>query len=273
MGAALRNRPPLRLAVAAGVIGCLGFAAAVETGAARGYESDPGGSVAAQTELLRRAESTRDTSRGEERAPVTPAATAAEQPPTSEAATEEPPPEQAPGSADPDVAAAEQAPPAPSESPAAPAVPANVAPVVGLSQVQMDNATAIVVAGLDLQMPRRAMVIAVATAMQESTLLNRASEVLPESKNHPHQGTGWDHDSVGLFQQRTSTGWGAVADLMNPTYAATQFYVALNRVPGWQQLRLAEAAQAVQISAYPDHYARHEANAEAVVAAILGDGG
>jgi hypothetical protein len=144
----------------------------------------------------------------------------------------------------------------------------NPGPVAGLSQVQVDNAQAIVRTGHDLGLPRRALVIAVATAMQESTLLNRASEVLPESKNYPHQGTGWDHDSVGLFQQRTSSGWGPVAKLMDPAYASQRFFEALLRVPGWQSLRLAEAAQAVQVSAYPEHYARHEAQAEQVVAAI-----
>lgn len=142
-------------------------------------------------------------------------------------------------------------------------------PVAGLSQVQVDNAQAIVRTGHDLGVPRRALVIAVATAMQESTLLNRASEVLPESKNYPHQGTGWDHDSVGLFQQRTSTGWGPVAKLMDPAYAAQKFFEALRRIPGWEGMRLAQAAQAVQGSAFPEHYARHEGQANQVVDAIM----
>jgi hypothetical protein len=129
----------------------------------------------------------------------------------------------------------------------------------------MNNAKAIVWTGVDMKMPRRALEIAVATAMQESTLLNRASEVLPESKNYPHQGSGWDHDSVGLFQQRTSSGWGPVNKLMDPAYASQQFYNALLRVPGWQSMRLTEAAQAVQVSAFPEHYAKHEALAKQVV--------
>jgi hypothetical protein len=133
----------------------------------------------------------------------------------------------------------------------------------------MNNAKAIVRTGRDMGMSRRALIIGVATAMQESELLNRASEVLPESKNHPHQGTGWDHDSVGLFQQRTSSGWGPVGKLMDPAYASQQFFGALVRVPGWEQLRLTEAAQAVQVSAYPDHYAKHESRATEVVDAIL----
>jgi hypothetical protein len=141
-------------------------------------------------------------------------------------------------------------------------------PVAGLSDVQMNNAKAIVWTGVDMKMPRRALEIAVATAMQESTLLNRASEVLPESKNYPHQGSGWDHDSVGLFQQRTSSGWGPVNKLMDPAYASQQFYNALLRVPGWQSMRLTEAAQAVQVSAFPEHYAKHEALAKQVVGVL-----
>lgn len=141
-------------------------------------------------------------------------------------------------------------------------------PVAGLTDVQMNNAKAIVWTGVDMKLPRRALVIAVATAMQESELLNRASEVLPESKQYPHQGTGWDYDSVGLFQQRTSTGWGPVGKLMDPAYASQQFYYALMQVPGWQYMQLAEAAQAVQVSAFPDHYARHEGRAQQVVNAL-----
>jgi hypothetical protein len=146
--------------------------------------------------------------------------------------------------------------------------PALPKPVAGLSQVQTNNAYAIVQIGKALKMPRRGVVIAVATAIQESTLLNRASEVLPESYRYPHQGTGSDHDSVGLFQQRPSSGWGSVRNLMNPAYAATQFYLALKSVAGWQYMSLTGAAQAVQVSAYPDAYAKHEALAAKIVAAL-----
>jgi hypothetical protein len=55
-------------------------------------------------------------------------------------------------------------------------------------------------------MPRRALVVAVATAMQESNLHNLANDQIPESSRYPHQGSGTDHDSVGLFQQRASSG-------------------------------------------------------------------
>ncbi|MEV0004986.1 peptidase M23 [Micromonospora sp. NPDC050980] len=148
--------------------------------------------------------------------------------------------------------------------------PRRIVPVAGLNRTQMDNATRIVRAGKEMGVPRRALVIAVATAMQESTLLNYASGVLPESQNYPHQAVGWDHDSVGLFQQRPSSGWGTVEELMDPEYATRAFLSALEQIPGWQDLPLSVAAQAVQISAFPDAYAQHEWNAGQVVAEILG---
>ncbi|TDB69456.1 peptidase M23, partial [Micromonospora sp. KC723] len=148
--------------------------------------------------------------------------------------------------------------------------PRVIAPVAGLDRAQMDNAIAIVKAGRKMGAPRRALVIAVATAMQESTLYNYASAVLPESQNYPHQAIGWDHDSVGLFQQRPSSGWGTVADLMDPEYATRAFLTVLLQIPGWQDLPLTVAAQAVQISGFPDAYAQHEWRATQVVDAVLG---
>ncbi|MEV0944741.1 hypothetical protein [Micromonospora wenchangensis] len=150
-----------------------------------------------------------------------------------------------------------------------PTKPARPRPVAGLTRVQMDNARVIVEVGVELGVPRRGLVVAVATAMQESDLHNLASDVLPESYDHPHQGSGSDHDSVGLFQQRPSSGWGTVAQLMRPAYAARAFYSALAEVPGWRQLSITAAAQAVQISAYPGAYARHEDRASTVVDALL----
>ncbi|MGY4911425.1 hypothetical protein [Micromonospora aurantiaca (nom. illeg.)] len=174
-------------------------------------------------------------------------------------------------------AAAALPPPAPTPSatpptkkpPRKPVLPKRPRPVAGLDQRQMDNAKAIVDAGREMRMPRRALVVAVATAMQESDLYNLASDVLPESFDHPHQGSGSDHDSVGLFQQRPSSGWGTVAQLMRPAYAARAFYAALREVPGWEDMSVTAAAQAVQVSAYPDAYARHEKRATTVVAALV----
>lgn len=140
--------------------------------------------------------------------------------------------------------------------------------MAGLTEAQTANARIIVRVGQELGMPRRALIIAVATALQESQLYNLANNRLPESTRYPHQGSGFDHDSVGLFQQRTSTGWGSVRNLMRPEYAATRFYRALELVHGWQRMRLTQAAQAVQHSAFPDAYAKHERQATAIVVAL-----
>ncbi|MGH3677970.1 MAG: C40 family peptidase, partial [Mycobacterium sp.] len=98
-------------------------------------------------------------------------------------------------------------------------------------------------------------VVAIATAMQESTLTNL---------DHG------DRDSVGVFQQRPSQGWGTPAQIMNPTYAATQFYQHLLTEPGWQQMSVNDAAQAVQRSGKPNAYAQHEQAARDVLAAVHG---
>ncbi|MFI5925565.1 hypothetical protein ACIA3K_06220 [Micromonospora sp. NPDC051543] len=155
------------------------------------------------------------------------------------------------------------------KAPKKPVKPRRPRPVAGLDQQQMDNAKIIVDVGVGLKMPRRALVVALATAMQESNLYNLASDVLPESSEYPHQGSGSDHDSVGLFQQRPSSGWGTVAELMRPSYAARAFYTALAEIPGWEDMSLTAAAQAVQVSAYPDAYAPHEDRATTVAAALL----
>jgi hypothetical protein len=84
----------------------------------------------------------------------------------------------------------------------------------------------------------------VATAIQESSLHNLGNQ-------GPHN----DHDSLGLFQQRPSQGWGTAEQLTNPVYAAGKFYDKLLSIPGWEQMPLTQAAQAVQHSAYPDAYA------------------
>jgi murein DD-endopeptidase MepM/ murein hydrolase activator NlpD len=118
---------------------------------------------------------------------------------------------------------------------------------------QVANAAVIVATGVQLGVPGRGWIIAVATAMQESTLRN-----LP----------GGDRDSVGLFQQRPSQGWGTPAQLRDPVYAAGKFYAKLLTISGWQSMPLTEAAQAVQTSAYPDAYAKWEGSATELVTAI-----
>jgi hypothetical protein len=151
---------------------------------------------------------------------------------------------------------------------AAPELPKAPAPVAGLDQTQMNNAKRIVDQAKAMGVGPRGQVIAIATAMQESQLRNLASTVYAESYEYTNEGEGSDHDSVGLFQQRPQSGWGTVPNLMKPEYATEQFLKALLQVPGWDNLPLTVAAQAVQVSAYPDHYAKHEGNATAVVNAL-----
>lgn len=142
-------------------------------------------------------------------------------------------------------------------------------PVAGSWEpAQVANAAAIVQAGAQKNVPSRGWTIAVATAMQESTLYNRANTMVSESLALPHEGAGHDHDSVGLFQQRP--GWGTVAQRMTPTYAAGKFYDALLKIDGWESMPLTEAAQAVQISGFPDAYAKWESEAEHLVGLVRG---
>jgi len=257
------NSRKVRVSVATGVIGLLGFAAFAETGAATSGPVTALSPVAAAHAEARRADTAEAQVSRAERAEVE-AGKAGE----AKAAGGE---QQKKSTKDGGAAAQKPAAKAPAKT-APKKAPAKLAPVSGLSQVQTENAAAIVRAGADIGVPERGMVIAVATAMQESTLLNRASEVLPESKQYPHQGTGADHDSVGLFQQRTSSGWGPVASLMQPDYAAKAFYQGLMQVPGWDRMPLTYAAQAVQVSAFPEAYAKHEPAATAVVEALLDQG-
>jgi hypothetical protein len=107
-----------------------------------------------------------------------------------------------------------------------------------------------------LGLPQRAAVIAEAAAMQESSLVN-----LPDGTD----------DSLGLFQQRPSQGWGTPAQIMQPVYASTRFYEALVSVPGGQSLPLTVAAQAVQGSATPGAYAKWEPLADSLVATFSGN--
>ncbi|HLU33695.1 MAG TPA: M23 family metallopeptidase [Natronosporangium sp.] len=133
------------------------------------------------------------------------------------------------------------------------------AALAALDDEQLANGVLVVEVGMDLETPPRAWVIAVATAMQESGL-----------RNLPHLGEKNDHDSLGLFQQRPSQGWGTPEQIMDPVYAATVFYERLLEVEGWEQMPLTVAAQAVQRSAFPDAYARHEPLAVALVNSVTG---
>jgi len=136
--------------------------------------------------------------------------------------------------------------------------------VAVLNDDMRSNAQVIIQVGRDLGVPDYGIVIALATAMQESSLRN----------------IDWgDLDSVGLFQQRPSSGWGSADLLTTPAYAAALFYGGpsnpnagytrgLLDISGWQSMSVTQAAQRVQISAYPDAYAKWEASARAWLAEL-----
>ncbi|MGH3730796.1 MAG: hypothetical protein ACRDTU_18885 [Micromonosporaceae bacterium] len=125
---------------------------------------------------------------------------------------------------------------------------------VELESEQMAHAATIAAVGLRRDLPVRAVTVALATALQESKLRNLS------------HGDG-DRDSIGLFQQRPSMGWGEPDELGDPRYAAGAFYDKLVRISGWQDMRVTDAAQAVQKSAHPEAYQKW-----AEEAAVLADG-
>ncbi len=129
---------------------------------------------------------------------------------------------------------------------------------VTLDPDQMANIATIAAVGIRRHMPDQAVTIALATAGQESKWRNLE---------------GGDRDSVGLFQQRPSQGWGTAAQISDPRYAAGRFYTALLRVKGWQTMSVAQAAQRVQRSADGSAYERWEDDAKILTSAFLGDTG
>ena len=139
-------------------------------------------------------------------------------------------------------------------------------PVAGitLTQLQLDaaqsaDATTIVTVGQQQNIPTKGLVVAIAGALQESSLRNLA----------PGQG---DRDSIGLFQMRPSQDWGTTAQLEDPTYQATKFYSVLTAIANWQSLSVNDAAQAVLRSGHPLAYGPHEQEATQIVAAITAAG-
>jgi hypothetical protein len=126
---------------------------------------------------------------------------------------------------------------------------------IDLGDEQTANVKAIIAATKKSGMDERAAVVAIATALQESKL-----------ENLGHLGERNDHDSQGLFQQRPSSGWGTVEQITDPEYSTMAFLKGLKQVDGWQDMPLTEAAQTVQVSAYPFHYAQWERQAADLVA-------
>ncbi|EON24960.1 hypothetical protein CF8_0857 [Nocardioides sp. CF8] len=127
---------------------------------------------------------------------------------------------------------------------------------VELTQEQAENAALITAISIERGLPARAASIALATAYQESKIANIDYG---------------DRDSVGLFQQRPSQGWGTVEQLLDPVYATNAFYDELVEVAGYEAMDITVAAQAVQRSGFPDAYADHEADARALASALTGN--
>ncbi len=127
---------------------------------------------------------------------------------------------------------------------------------VTLATEQAENAALITAVSVRRGLPARAASIALATAYQESKLYNLE--------------TG-DRDSLGLFQQRPSQGWGTRAEILDPYYAIDAFYDALARVDGYESMRITVAAQRVQRSGFPEAYADHEADARVLASALTGN--
>ena len=127
--------------------------------------------------------------------------------------------------------------------------------VVELSTEQAENATTIAAVAVRRGLPARAVSIALATAYQESKIVNLDSG---------------DRDSLGLFQQRPSQGWGTTDQVQDPYYATNAFYDALQEIEGYQQMRITEAAQQVQRSGFPEAYEDHAEDARALASALTG---
>lgn len=127
-----------------------------------------------------------------------------------------------------------------------------------LTAEQIADARTIYQVGVQMGIPAYGEQIAIATAIQESRLQNLDYG---------------DRDSLGLFQQRPSQGWGTPAELTDPVYSSTKFYQALEDVANWQNLALTVAAQDVQQSAYPDAYAPWQTVAGQLVATFAGTTG
>lgn len=125
-----------------------------------------------------------------------------------------------------------------------------------LSPDQADNAALVAGTAVARGLPARAATIGLATALQESKLINIDYG---------------DRDSVGLFQQRPSQGWGTVDEILDPAYSTNAFYDVLIEVEGYEDMEVTDAAQTVQRSAYPDAYAQHETRSRAWASALTGN--
>ena len=126
---------------------------------------------------------------------------------------------------------------------------------VDLTTEQGEYATLIAAIGVSRGLPARAVSIALATAYQESKIRNL---------------THGDRDSLGLFQQRPSQGWGTEEEVRDPYHATNAFFDALAKIPDYKDMRITEAAQKVQRSGYPEAYEEHAPDARALASILTG---
>ncbi|WP_320536152.1 C40 family peptidase [Pseudarthrobacter sp. IC2-21] len=167
----------------------------------------------------------------------------------------------------------------PAGSAPATVVRAGSQPSLNLTARQTAVAQDYISIGKQLGVPRDGRIIALMMALQESSLRVLANANVPASLSYPHDGVGSDHDSLGSAQQRPAAGWGTIEQLMDSTYIVRAFYGGPNGpnhgsprglldIRGWQSMTKGQAAQAVQVSAFPELYARWETEATAIVDAL-----
>lgn len=151
---------------------------------------------------------------------------------------------------------------------------------ITLDHTQLARAATISAVGGRVGAGRTGVQVALMAALTESglRLLANPSQV-PSSASFPNDGSGSDHDSLGLFQMRPSTGWGSVEQLMDPDFEARAFFGGptgpnypfprgLLDIAGWQQDDPGSAAQAVEVSAFPNRYQDYQPVAEAILTAL-----
>lgn len=124
-----------------------------------------------------------------------------------------------------------------------------------LSREQAHNASIIVAESVARGLPEQAAIVAIATAYQESGLRNLDYG---------------DRDSLGLFQQRPSYGWGTEEEIMDPWYSSGRFYEEIVKFTDWENVDVNDMAQKVQRSGHPEAYRKHETKARAVAGALRG---
>lgn len=153
--------------------------------------------------------------------------------------------------------------------------------VLVLGAKQLQNAAQVFATARTLNVSEKALTVMAITAFVESKWWLYANSNVPDSINYPHDQIGADHDSVNPFQQRGN--WGSVKDRMDLAYATKAFFggptgpnggtpAGLLDTPGWESMTPGEAAQAVQVSAFPDEYDKWVPAAKTLIAALGGGG-